>query len=78
MDDHQTLNAQFLVDAQAGVIIAERDLTPTRLAEGLQKLLQGGREQLGQMAMRARDASRSRMRMSGSRDARVAAAGGVR
>ena len=77
VDDHQTLNAQFLVDAQAGVIIAERDLTPTRLAEELQKLLQGGREQLGQMAMRARSVAITDAdeRLA---DACVAAAGGAR
>lgn len=55
VDDHQTLNAKFLVDAHAGVSISERELTPMRLAEELQKLLKGGREQLAQMAMRARD-----------------------
>ncbi|MGH8178122.1 MAG: undecaprenyldiphospho-muramoylpentapeptide beta-N-acetylglucosaminyltransferase, partial [Steroidobacter sp.] len=44
VDDHQTLNAKFLVDAQAGVSIPERELTPRRLADELQALLKGGRE----------------------------------
>lgn len=55
VDDHQTLNAKFLVDANAGVSVPERELTPIRLAEELQKLLKGGREALAQMAMRARE-----------------------
>lgn len=54
VDDHQTLNAKFLVDAQAGISIAERDLTPERLAQELKGLLDGGREQLQAMAIRAR------------------------
>jgi UDP-N-acetylglucosamine--N-acetylmuramyl-(pentapeptide) pyrophosphoryl-undecaprenol N-acetylglucosamine transferase len=76
VDDHQTLNAQFLVDAQAGLSIAERDLTPERLAEELKKLLEGGREQLKTMAMRARSVAitDADVRLA---DACVAAAGGV-
>ncbi len=77
VDDHQTLNARYLVDAQAGICIAERDFTPLSLSAALQKLIGGGREQLAQMAGRARalavfDAD---VRLA---DACVAAAGGER
>lgn len=54
VDDHQTLNAKFLVDAQAAVSIAERSLTPVRLAEELRKLIDAGRAGLSEMAVRAR------------------------
>jgi UDP-N-acetylglucosamine--N-acetylmuramyl-(pentapeptide) pyrophosphoryl-undecaprenol N-acetylglucosamine transferase len=54
VDDHQTLNAKFLVDTQAAVSIAEAQFTPPRLAEELQKLLSGGRSRLAEMAARAR------------------------
>jgi UDP-N-acetylglucosamine--N-acetylmuramyl-(pentapeptide) pyrophosphoryl-undecaprenol N-acetylglucosamine transferase len=54
VDDHQTLNAKFLVDTQAAVSIAEAQLTPARLAEELQKLLRAGRAKLSDMAVRAR------------------------
>jgi UDP-N-acetylglucosamine--N-acetylmuramyl-(pentapeptide) pyrophosphoryl-undecaprenol N-acetylglucosamine transferase len=76
VDDHQTLNAKFLVDAQAGISIAERDLTPERLAQELKKLLSGGREQLQAMAIRARAVAitDADVRLA---DACVAAAGGV-
>lgn len=76
VDDHQTLNARFLVDAQAGISIAERDLTPERLAQELKKLLSGGREQLKAMAIRARSVAitDADVRLA---DACVAAAGGV-
>ena len=37
VDDHQTTNAKFLVDQGAGWLIQQRDLTPERLAEMLQK-----------------------------------------
>lgn len=76
VDDHQTLNAQFLVEAHAGVSIAERELTPLRLAQELQKLLGLGREGLAQMAMRAREAAivDADVRLA---DACAAAAGGA-
>lgn len=76
VDDHQTLNAKFLVDAQAGIAIAERDLTPERLAQELRKLLAGGREQLKAMAVRARAVAitDADVRLA---DACVAAAGGA-
>lgn len=76
VDDHQTLNAKFLVDAQAGISIAERDLTPERLTQELNRLLSGGREQLKAMAIRARSVAivDADVRLA---DACVAAAGGV-
>ena len=76
VDDHQTLNARFLVDAQAGISIAERDLTAERLSQELKKLLSGGREQLKAMAIRARSVAitDADVRLA---DACVAAAGGV-
>lgn len=76
VDDHQTLNARFLVDAQAGVSIAERDLTPERLELELRNLLSGGRAQLQAMAIRARAVAitDADVRLA---DACVAAAGGV-
>ena len=65
-----------LVAAGAGISIAERDLTPERLAQELNKLLSGGREQLEAMAMRARSVAitDADVRLA---DACVAAAGGV-
>ena len=37
VDDHQTSNARFLVDQGAGWLIQQRDLTPEKLAQLLQK-----------------------------------------
>lgn len=37
VDDHQTTNARFLADAGAGVLIAQSELTPQRLALLLEK-----------------------------------------
>lgn len=54
VDDHQTHNAQFLVNADAGVLIPENELTPQRLAQELETLFKGGRERLGRMAQNAR------------------------
>ena len=53
VDDHQTANAQFLVREGAAVLIADRDLTPARLAAELKVLCQG-RGKLLAMAERAR------------------------
>jgi UDP-N-acetylglucosamine--N-acetylmuramyl-(pentapeptide) pyrophosphoryl-undecaprenol N-acetylglucosamine transferase len=53
VDDHQTVNAQFLVREGAAVLIADRDLTPARLAAEL-KVLCEGRGKLLAMAERAR------------------------
>jgi UDP-N-acetylglucosamine--N-acetylmuramyl-(pentapeptide) pyrophosphoryl-undecaprenol N-acetylglucosamine transferase len=75
VDDHQTLNAKFLVDAQAGISIPEAQLTPPRLADELRKLLGAGRGQLAEMAVRARSVAitDADVRLA---DACVAAAGG--
>lgn len=54
VDDHQTYNAQFLVNAGAAVLIQERDLTPQRLADALHNLLMQGRQHLLNMAECAR------------------------
>jgi UDP-N-acetylglucosamine--N-acetylmuramyl-(pentapeptide) pyrophosphoryl-undecaprenol N-acetylglucosamine transferase len=53
VDDHQTVNAQFLVREGAAVLIADRDLTPARLATELKSLC-AGRGKLLAMAERAR------------------------
>ncbi len=37
VDDHQTTNAQFLSDQGAALLLAQKDLTPERLASMLQK-----------------------------------------
>ena len=55
VDDHQTRNARFLVDARAAVLIKESDLTPLALAHEMRALLGGGRDPLAQMAARARE-----------------------
>lgn len=54
VDDHQTYNARFSVEAGAGVLIAESELTPLRLANELKALLNGGRAKLVEMATKAR------------------------
>jgi UDP-N-acetylglucosamine--N-acetylmuramyl-(pentapeptide) pyrophosphoryl-undecaprenol N-acetylglucosamine transferase len=54
VDDHQTRNAQFLVQADAGVLIPEKELTPQRLADELKKLFGAGRDRLARMALNAR------------------------
>lgn len=51
VDDHQTHNARFLVDAGAAVLVQQRELAPRRLAD---LLLGFTREQLVDMAKRAR------------------------
>jgi len=55
VDDHQTHNAQFLVNAGAAVLIQERDLNAQRLADALHNLCSQGREHLLKMAQRARE-----------------------
>jgi UDP-N-acetylglucosamine--N-acetylmuramyl-(pentapeptide) pyrophosphoryl-undecaprenol N-acetylglucosamine transferase len=54
VDDHQTVNAAYLVDHGAALLIADRDLTPQRLCESLRKLCVD-RVPLLEMAMKARD-----------------------
>ncbi len=51
VDDHQTANAKLLVDAGAGQLLPQTELTPERLAEVLRGL---NREQLRQQAVNAR------------------------
>lgn len=77
VDDHQTRNAHFLVDAGAAVLIAERELTPPRLAGELSALLSNGRARLLEMATKARTLAivDADVRLA---DACIAAAGGVR
>ena len=38
IDDHQTANARYLADAGAGLILRQRDLTATTLAEQITKI----------------------------------------
>jgi len=51
VDDHQTRNARFLVEAGAAVLVQQRELSPRRLADLLLSLT---RERLLEMANRAR------------------------
>jgi UDP-N-acetylglucosamine--N-acetylmuramyl-(pentapeptide) pyrophosphoryl-undecaprenol N-acetylglucosamine transferase len=59
VDDHQTVNAQFLVREGAAVLIADRDLTADSLAATLREL-GDGRSRLLAMAERARHVARPR------------------
>jgi UDP-N-acetylglucosamine--N-acetylmuramyl-(pentapeptide) pyrophosphoryl-undecaprenol N-acetylglucosamine transferase len=59
VDDHQTVNAGYLVDQGAAVLIADRDLTPQRLCETLTRLCTD-RVQLLEMAIRARELAQPR------------------
>ncbi len=51
--DHQTHNARVLVEAGASFLLPQRELTPARLGEMIERLL-GDRGVLGGMAQRAR------------------------
>ena len=51
VDDHQTSNARFLVDAGAGWLVQQRDLTAAKLADMIQKM---ERPALAEMASRAK------------------------
>lgn len=53
VDDHQSANARYLVDAGAALLFAEQDLSAERLVAGLQPLLTD-RERLREMAQLAR------------------------
>lgn len=54
VDDHQTRNAQFVVQAGGAKLLRERDLTPVSLAAMLRTLLESGRPLLLRMAEAAR------------------------
>jgi UDP-N-acetylglucosamine--N-acetylmuramyl-(pentapeptide) pyrophosphoryl-undecaprenol N-acetylglucosamine transferase len=54
VDDHQTRNAQYAVQAGAARLLPERDLTPISLAALLRTLLEAGRPLLSRMAAAAR------------------------
>lgn len=51
VDDHQTMNARFLSDAGAAVLMPQRELTPQRLADIIEAFT---RDQLQRMASKAR------------------------
>jgi len=55
VDDHQTANARYLSQAGAAILIQQVDLTPQRLADELNKLIEGGRTLLLEMANKALD-----------------------
>lgn len=76
VDDHQTHNARFPVDAGAGILIPEGELTPLRLSQELQSLLRAGRSRLAEMAVKARSLALTDadVRLA---DACIAAAGGA-
>jgi UDP-N-acetylglucosamine--N-acetylmuramyl-(pentapeptide) pyrophosphoryl-undecaprenol N-acetylglucosamine transferase len=54
VDDHQTRNASYAVDAGAAVLMPEATLTPVSLAARLRELLEAGRPRLLAMAQAAR------------------------
>lgn len=61
VDDHQTHNAQFLVQARAGVLLPQESLTPENLAEALRDFCAEpaeGRSRLCAMARNARGLAR--------------------
>lgn len=57
VDDHQTHNARYLVQAGAARLMADAGLTAQGLAAVLQELCAGGRSSLLQLAEAARDAA---------------------
>lgn len=54
VDDHQTKNAQYMVEAGAGIIMQQKTMTVSSLSECLQDLINKGRDHLLQMAQAAR------------------------
>ena len=59
VDDHQTVNAGYLVELGAALLIAARDLTPQRLCTTLQQLCTD-RVRLLEMAIKARELAQPR------------------
>jgi UDP-N-acetylglucosamine--N-acetylmuramyl-(pentapeptide) pyrophosphoryl-undecaprenol N-acetylglucosamine transferase len=57
VDDHQTRNAEFVVEEGAAVLLPESALTPISLAGALRELLAAGRPHLTKMAQAARGAA---------------------
>jgi len=57
VDDHQTRNAQYAVQAGAAKLLPEGDLTPISLAALLRTLLEAGRPLLLRMAAAARSSA---------------------
>ncbi|HLB83247.1 MAG TPA: glycosyltransferase, partial [Steroidobacteraceae bacterium] len=76
VDDHQTRNAGYAVEAGAAVLMPEATLTPLSLATKLRDLLEAGRPRLLAMAQAAR---RTAITDADERlaDACVAVAGGT-
>ena len=76
VDDHQTRNASYAVEAGAAVLMQEATLTPLSLAAKLRELIEAGRPRLLAMAQAAR---RTAITDADERlaDACVAVAGGA-
>lgn len=58
VDDHQTHNAQYLVNLNAAKLVKEKDLCPAKLAEVIQSILQQP-DQLVTMATQARQLAKA-------------------
>jgi UDP-N-acetylglucosamine--N-acetylmuramyl-(pentapeptide) pyrophosphoryl-undecaprenol N-acetylglucosamine transferase len=58
VDDHQTLNAQYMVDAGAACLMKQQELTVEKLTNNLQELIGEGRQQLLKMAQAARSCAK--------------------
>ncbi|ASF46874.1 undecaprenyldiphospho-muramoylpentapeptide beta-N-acetylglucosaminyltransferase [Methylovulum psychrotolerans] len=54
IDDHQTANARYLTEAQAGLLLMQKDLTASRLAENITE----ARQHLAAMSQAARQCAR--------------------
>lgn len=54
IDDHQVANAHYLADADAGIILLQKDLTPASLADAVARV----RERLAAMAAAAKGCAR--------------------
>lgn len=57
VDDHQTANAQFLVDAGAAILIEQKNLNPTQLAEIIDDFVENP-EKLQKMSTAARQCAK--------------------